>query len=130
MTGGRILLRRAQSTARRARKFAAVQNIPLEEDWTHIQDTCPLPHFGYSKKDKTLGILKFQGDDVIREYFDKNPKMARVPIDLRNNRLIPIKARVLLEQDQDAHDKNYPFIRKEDLDQELLLDQELGKKSK
>ena len=36
MTGARILLRRAQSTARRAKKVAAVTQAPPESDWTAL----------------------------------------------------------------------------------------------
>lgn len=38
MTGVRALLRRAQSPMRRARKMAQVTNLPLDEDWTAMED--------------------------------------------------------------------------------------------
>ena len=45
MTGTGILLRRAQSGLRRARKWAAVTGTTMEEDWTQLAEVCPLPTF-------------------------------------------------------------------------------------
>jgi hypothetical protein len=130
MVGARILLRRAQSTVRRARKLAAVDKLSMDKDWTALQEICPLPHYGYSKRKKKLGILKFEGDDLIREYLEANPKLARKPLDMRNHRMVPIKTTVLLEKDPDAHKKNYPFVTEKELNAEVLQDQELEKMGK
>jgi len=82
MTGARILLRRAQSTARRAKKVAAVTQTPPESDWTALTQFYPLPSVGFSKG--SLPVLNYPGDKELKQLFATNKQLARLPIDMHS----------------------------------------------
>jgi len=85
-----------------------------------------LPNYNFANKSKSgvreRRILKHEGDSLIRKYFEVNPKMAKVPVDMLSQRMIPIKTKVLVDIDPRAVAKNYPFTSSEALKEQIVED--------